>query len=411
MAQHINEHLTVNNNQSGQSYTVPLVFMISLFFMFGFITALNDILIPHLKGLFMLTNLEAQLVQLCFFGAYFIMSIPSGWIISKIGYKKGIVIALGGVGTGLLLFVPASMIVSYPFFLFALFVVGSSITVLQVAANPYIGALGNPETAAARLNLAGVFNSLGTTIGPWIGAFFIFIGETASQSEKAEAVRVPYIGLALFAALLAFLIYLSKLPAIEYSTSETVSDQKNIFSYRHLILGAVAIFFYVGAEVTIGSHLIEFLAQPDMGGYSQLKAAEFVSYYWGGAMAGRIIGIFVLMKVKADKGLAFVSAAALLLVSIGMLTNGIVSAVAIVAIGLFNSVMWPCIFPLALKGLGKNTSRGSGILVTMVVGGAIIPLVQGFLADALNYHMSFGIVFICYAYLLYFGLVGHKQVN
>jgi FHS family L-fucose permease-like MFS transporter len=398
------------------NYTVPLTLMISLFFMFGFITVLNDILIPHLKGLFKLTTLQAMLVQFCFFGAYFIMSIPAGWIIGKIGYKKGLMLALSVVATGLLLFVPASIFIYYPFFLFALFVVGSGITVLQVAANPYIGALGSPETASTRLNLAGGFNSLATTIGPVIGSALIFINESASDEAKAQAVRIPYVGLAIFAFLIALAINFSKLPELAglgggTKDADEADNGKGAWGYQHLVLGALGIFFYVGAEVAIGSILIDYLSQPFMGGLKHDEAAKYVSLYWGGAMVGRFIGFVVLQKIKAEKGLVFVSSAAILLIAIGITVPGSIGMWAIVAIGLFNSVMWPCIFPLSLAGLGKYTSQGSGILVMMVVGGALIPLLQGFLADKIGYQSSFIIVLFCYAYLLFFGLKGHKIVN
>lgn len=408
------ETYTATNLDQKQNFTIPLMLMISLFFMFGFITVLNDILIPHLKGLFKLTNVQAMLVQFCFFGAYFIMSIPAGWIIGKIGYKKGLMLALTIVATGLLLFVPASMFIYYPFFLFALFVVGSGITVLQVAANPYIGALGSPETASTRLNLAGGFNSLATTIGPIIGSALIFIDSSASDVAKAEAVRIPYVGLAIFAFLIALAINFSKLPELAglgKSSEDSSSDGKGAWGYQHLVLGAIAIFFYVGAEVAIGSILIDYLSQPFMGSLKHDEAAKYVSLYWGGAMVGRFIGFVVLQKIRAEKGLVFVSLAAMLLITIGMTVSGVVGMWAIVAVGLFNSVMWPCIFPLSLNGLGKYTSQGSGILVMMVVGGALVPLLQGFLADVIGYQFSFVIVLFCYAYLLFFGLKGHKNLN
>jgi FHS family L-fucose permease-like MFS transporter len=394
-----------------RSYTVPLTLMVSLYFGIGFITALNDILIPHFKDLFHLKNVGALLVQFCFFGAYFVMSVPSGLIVSRIGYKSGIVAALSLMGLGLLLFLPASMIIFYPLFLFALFVVGSGLALLQVAINPYVGALGAPETASSRLNLAGGFNSIATTIAPKVGAAFIFIAAGASAAQLAHSVRLPYLILAACAFAMATITRFVSLPdVIEKNVAGSASDG-SAWQFRHLRLGAFAIFFYVGAEVAIGSIMISYLGQPSMGGLTHAEAARYVSLYWGGAMIGRFIGFVALRRIKAQKALAFVSLAALLLVATTIVTHGHVAMWAIVACGLFNSVMWPCIFPLSVSGLGKFTSQGSGILITMVVGGAIIPVVQGFLADAFGYQHSFAIVLLCYAYILYFAVRGYRNLS
>jgi FHS family L-fucose permease-like MFS transporter len=394
-----------------RSYTVPLTLMVSLYFGIGFITALNDILIPHFKDLFHLKNVGALLVQFCFFGAYFVMSVPSGLIVSRIGYKSGIVAALSLMGLGLLLFLPASMIIFYPLFLFALFVVGSGLALLQVAINPYVGALGAPETASSRLNLAGGFNSIATTIAPKVGAAFIFIAAGASAAQLAHSVRLPYLILAACAFAMATITRFVSLPdVIEKNVAGSASDG-SAWQFRHLRLGAFAIFFYVGAEVAIGSIMISYLGQPSMGGLTHAEAARYVSLYWGGAMIGRFIGFVALRRIKAQKALAFVSLAALVLVATTIVTHGHVAMWAIVACGLFNSVMWPCIFPLSVSGLGKFTSQGSGILITMVVGGAIIPVVQGFLADAFGYQHSFAIVLLCYAYILYFAVRGYRNLS
>jgi MFS transporter, FHS family, L-fucose permease len=396
---------------AGNSYTVPLTLMISLYFGIGFITALNDILIPHFKDLFHLKNVAALLVQFCFFGAYFVMSVPSGWIVSRVGYKSGIVAALSLMGLGLLLFLPASLIIFYPLFLFALFVVGSGMALLQVAINPYVGALGRPETASSRLNLAGGFNSLATTIAPKIGAAFIFIAAGASAAQLAHSVRLPYVILAGCAFAMAIVTGFVDLPDVIEKTAARSASDGSAWQFRHLRLGAVAIFFYVGAEVAIGSIMITYLGQRSMGSLTHSEAARYVSLYWGGAMIGRFIGFVALRKIKAQSALAFASAAALLLVGTSIFSQGHIALWAIVACGLFNSVMWPCIFPLSVSGLGKFTSQGSGILITMVVGGAIIPLVQGFLADAFGYQRSFVIVLMCYAYILFFALKGHRNLS
>lgn len=439
------------------NYTLPMVLMVALYFSIGFITALNDILVPHFKDLFHLTNVRALLVQFCFFGAYFVMSIPSGKIVGRIGYKAGIIAALCTMGCGLLIFVPASMVISYAVFLFALFVVGSGLALLQVAINPYVGALGRPETAASRLNLCGFLNSLATTIAPKVGAAFIFIAAGATAAELAHSVRTPYVVLAVFTFLLAAVTRFVHLPEVIEKSADGVTGEGHAWSFRHLRFGAVAIFTYVGAEVAIGSILITFLSQPSMGGLSHVRAAVFVSLYWGGAMVGRLIGSYALRSIRAENALRAVASAALALVfvtifaqvtvihcverifsrdslirwanvlvyhvptaihsvairsavasAISTFAHSPIAVVAIVSCGLFNSVMWPCIFPLSVKGLGKLTSQGSGILVMMVVGGAMIPEIQGLLADKFGYQHSFVIVLFCYAYLVYFALRGYR---
>ncbi len=394
--------------ERSESYVLPMVLMVSLYFSIGFITALNDILIPHFKLLFSLDNVHALLVQFCFFGAYFVMSLPSGKIVSRIGYKPGIIVALCTMGMGLLLFVPASIVISYPVFLFALFVVGSGLALLQVAINPYVGALGKPESAAARLNLCGGLNSLATTIAPKVGAAFIFIAAGATAAELARSVRTPYVILASFTFLVAIVTYFVHLPELIEKPAEGSTDGGSAWQFAHLRFGALAIFTYVGAEVAIGSILINFLGQPSMGGLSHAAAAGYVSLYWGGAMVGRFIGAYALIYIRAERALAAVAASALVLVAATIFGHGHIAIWAIVSCGLFNSVMWPCIFPLSLKGLGRFTSQGSGILVTMIVGGAVIPVTQGWLADKFGYQPSFIIVLLCYAYLIYFALSGYK---
>lgn len=394
-----------------RNYTIPLILMVSLYFGIGFITALNDILVPHFKDLFHLTNVTALLVQFCFFGAYFVMSLPSGWIVGRIGYKRGIVVALSVMGLGLLLFLPASVIIFYPLFLFALFVVGSGLALLQVAINPYVGALGSPETASSRLNLAGGFNSFATTISPKIGASLIFIATGASAAQLAQSVRKPYAILATCAFAMAIITAFVQLPdVIEKGGVKSASDG-SAWNFSHLRLGALAIFFYVGAEVAIGSVMINFLGQPSMGGLSHEAAARYVSFYWGGAMIGRFIGFAALRRIRAQRALAFVSLTASLMVITAIAAHGHIAMWALVACGLFNSVMWPCIFPLSVQGLGRFTSQGSGILITMVVGGAVIPVIQGFLADSFGYQRSFAIVLLCYVYILFFALRGHRNLN
>jgi MFS transporter, FHS family, L-fucose permease len=392
------------------NYTLPMVLMVSLYFSIGFITALNDILVPHFKDLFHLTNVLALLVQFCFFGAYFVMSIPSGMIVGRIGYKAGIITALCTMGCGLFIFVPASIVISYPVFLFALFVVGSGLALLQVAINPYVGALGKPETAATRISICGFFNSFATNRAPRIGAALIFVAAGATSAELARSVRMPYLTLGCFTLLLALVTAFIPLPVVlgNEPAAEAGAIRGHAWSFRHLRLGSVAIFAYVGAEVAIGSIMINFLGQTSMGGLSHLEAATYVSYYWGAAMVGRLIGSFALPYVHTERALAGVSVAALVLITATIFGHGSIALWTTVSCGLFNSVMWPCIFSLSVKGLGRFTSQGSGILVMMVVGGAVIPVMQGLLADKFGYQHSFAIVLLCYAYIVYFALRGYR---
>jgi FHS family L-fucose permease-like MFS transporter len=410
MAVGINRESTTPIATGSASYTLPMVLMVSLYFSIGFITALNDILVPHFKDLFHLTNVRALLVQMCFFGAYFVMSLPCGWIIGRIGYKRGIIAALCTVAAGLLLFVPASIVILYPVFLFALFVVGSGFALLQVAINPYVSVLGAPDTAAWRINICGIFNSSATTIAPKVGAFFIFGAAGATTAVLAQSVRLPYVILAGYTLLIALITLFVPLPELIEKNDKTAlsKDGGSAWNFRHLRFGAIGIFCSVGTEVAIGSIMINFLGQPSMGSLSHAAAASYVSFYWGGAMIGRIVGSVALLKVKAQHALLAVAGLAATMVAITMFAHGHIAMWAIVSCGLFNSVMWPCIFPLSVKGLGKFTSQGSGILIAMVVGGAIVPVIQGFLADHLGYQYSFAIVFLCYAYLVFFAMSGYK---
>lgn len=390
------------------SYLVPLILMVSLYFGIGFITAMNDVLVPHFKDLFHLSNLRALLVQFAFFGAYFLLSVPSGWIVGRIGYQRGIVVALSTMGLGLLLFVPASMLITYPLFLGALFIVGCGLALLQVAINPYVGALGSPETAASRLNLAGFFNSLAGTLAPRVGAAFIFSAAGATAIELASSVRIPYLTLAVIAFVMAFLAGIVHLPSVLPPAQKRSALGRSAWSFRHLRFGAGAIFAYVGAEVAIGSLIINYLGQPSMGGMSHAEAAKYVSLYWGGAMVMRLVGFFALQRVKQAHALTLVSICAIVCVTTAILAHGPLAMWTIVSCGLFNSVMWPCIFPMSLAKLGAYTSQASGLLVTMVVGGAIIPEIQGALADRFGYQPSFLIVLACYVYVFFFAVIGHR---
>jgi FHS family L-fucose permease-like MFS transporter len=405
-----------NNN------TFALVVLTSLFFMWGFITCLNDILIPHLKEAFTLNYTQAMLIQFTFFGAYFIVSLPSGIIVDKMGYKRGIVIGLCTAAIGTLLFYPAAGIRSYPLFLGAFFILAAGITLLQVAANPYVAILGKPETASSRLNLTQAFNSLGTFLAPFFGSFLILSEATkvagemtaADKAAAAASVQMPYLLLTAALFIIAAIIFKTKLPVIKGGDLKALNGgaaggavHDSAWKYPHLVLGAVAIFVYVGGEVAIGSFLVNFMGDEKIAGFTAEKAGYFVSLYWGGAMVGRFVGSWVLRRIKAGKVLAFNACVAFVLVVLTMLTTGYVAMGTILLVGLFNSIMFPTIFTLGVDRLGEHTGQGSGILCMAIVGGAIVPLLQGFFADRIGIQHAFFLPALCYLYIAYYGMKGH----
>jgi len=406
-----------------------LSILTSLFFIWGFITCLNDILIPHLKAMFTLDYTQAMLVQFCFFGAYFMMSVPSGYYVDKMGYKNGIITGLFIAGLGCLLFYPAAGAHSYALFLGAFFVLASGITLLQVAANPFVTVLGSPETASSRLTLTQAFNSLGTTLAPYLGAVFILSVSTKStneihlfdaqqlvtvQVEQATAVQNAYLLLAGVLFALAIIFALIKLPTIQSQSHQNEQTKTTLISawhYPHLILGAVAIFVYVGSEVAIGSFLVSFLGQTHIAALSVQDAGKYVSFYWGGAMIGRFVGVALMQKIQSSRLLAFHALAAVLLILTAIFAKGDLAMWSLLAVGLCNSIMFPTIFSLALNGLGSNTGQGSGILCAAIVGGAIIPLVQGMIADNVGLQMALFLPVSCYFYIGFYGLRYSKIVN
>jgi len=430
----ITENSTSNKNSSSpvqKTYVKELVVLTSLFFMWGFITVLNDILIPHLKAIFSLNYFQAMLVQFSFFGAYFLVSIPAGFLINKFGYKNGIIIGLITASIGCLVFYPSAIIASYPLFLTALFILAGGITIIEVAANPYVTILGPAKTASSRLNLTQAFTSLGTTLAPLFGAVFILAEGIKATSElaflsaenlgtakilEAATVKAPYLGIAAILIVLAAVIAMFKLPKIneEQEPIEIVlpeKKRKSAWSFRHLTLGAVGIFFYVGAEVAIGSFLVNYISQDFVLGIKEAEAGKYISFYWGGAMVGRFIGSYVLTKLDSGKVLSFNAAVASILVITTMVTTGHVAMWSILLVGLFNSIMFSNIFALSIEGLGKFRSQGSGILFAANVGGAIIPLLQGSLADTIGIQYAFIIPVICYWYLVFYGMKGSKKVQ
>lgn len=408
------------------TYKGALAVMTTLFFMWGFVTVLNDVLVPHLKSIFDLTYARVMLIQFSFFSAYFIFSIPSAKLIDWIGYHKTMVVGLFTMGVGAFLFIPAASAASYPLFLTALMILAAGITALQVAANPYVAVLGPAETASSRLNLAQAFNSLGTTIGPYLGGALILTAVPLSMESvrqlspealqayrihEASSIKLPYIVIGLTLFVLGIAIALFRLPAMPQAERRGAADpQTSVWKHRNLVLGTVGIFGYVGAEVAIGSFLINYLSQPNIGNVSVLVAARYVSYYWGGAMLGRFVGSAILQKVRTGTVLGIAAAAACLLVCTSMLTLGHVAMWSILLVGFCNSIMFPSIFTLGIAELGPLTGEGSGLLVMAIVGGAIIPVIQGAIADRVGIHHAFILPAICYLYIVYYAFRGSRPV-
>lgn len=398
----------------------------AIFFMWGFLTALNDVLIPHLKAVFELNWTRTMLIQFTFFGAYFVMSVPAGWVVDRVGYKLGIVIGLLVAGCGALMFLPAAQIQWYYLFLAALFTLASGITLLQVSANPYVSLLGEPARAASRLNLAQALNSLGHTTAPLIGGMLILgtavLGaeqlaaltqqqQQAYQAAQAQSVQVPYLGLAVALFALAAIVFALRLPALAEATGRGDARRhtfSEVLRIPHVRWGVLAIFVYVGAEVAIGSFLINYIAQADIGAMSEADAAKYVSFYWGGAMLGRFVGSALLLRVDARRLLALYAAIACILLATTISTHGPLAMWSVIAIGLFNSIMFPTIFTLGIERLGPMTEKASSLLVMAIVGGALVPLAQGMLADKIGVQTAFALPLLCYAYIIWYGLRGSR---
>ncbi len=436
----------VAGRSDGKNYRGALAIITTLFFVWGSLTSLNDVLIPYAQHVFKIKLAASMLIQTAFFSAYFVFSIPASKIISWIGYKRAVLVGLATMVAACLCFYPAARVPSFPFFLGALIILATGITVLQVAANPYVAVLGNPRTASSRLNLTQAFNSLGTTIFPWVGAHLILkttslaiSQDTAQQGDAVIKLYVYFFATVL--TLLAIGIGVSRLPEMqsaEHSLGEKVND--SVWNHPNLVYGAIGIFVYVGGEVAIGSAIANYLALDNIGGFISASsipdaaeryraalgiAAKYISLYWGGAMVGRFIGSVILQKMKPGKLLAFAAAMAALLVTISVLTNGPIAMWSVLAIGLFNSIMFPCIFTMAIDELGPLTGDGSGILNMAIVGGAIIPYLVGKAGDWINHayypamshgetswgqgiHYALIATTLCYLYILFFAVSGSK---
>ncbi len=439
------------------NYKSALVVVTTLFFMWGSLTSLNDVLIPYVQHVFNIRLAASMLIQTAFFSAYFIFSIPAAKIIDWIGYKRAIVVGLLTMVAACLFFYPAAKIPSFPFFLAALIILATGITILQVAANPYVAVLGPPRTASSRLNLAQAFNSLGTTIAPYIGGLFILSTAPKSMDEirqmssdvlqayrlqQASSIKGPYLALGLIAIALGIAIAAFKLPPVPEAERHTGdrSSQTSLWKHPNLIFGAIGIFVYVGGEVAIGSSIANYLALDNIGHLvspsivpdaaaryhaALAEAARYISLYWLGAMVGRFIGSALLQKIKPGKLLALSAVLAALLVTVSVFSNGHLAMWSILAVGLFNSIMFPCIFTMGIAELGPLTGDGSGIMNMAIVGGAVIPFLVGQAADLINrshypamtqgetswgqgIHYALIIPTLCYVYILFFALSGSK---
>ncbi|RLD40808.1 MAG: MFS transporter [Bacteroidetes bacterium] len=450
----------MHNNSTQKSNTSAFISLTFLFFMWGFMTVLNDILIPYLKDAFHLNHTQAMLVQFAFFAAYFvgsliyfIVSVISGDPINKLGYKKGIIAGLIVSAIGALLFYPAAQFHIYGFFLTALFVLGLGFTLLQIAANPYVAILGSERSASARLNLAQGFNSLGTTLAPVVGGFLIFT--FFKDAQGSDAVKIPYFIFALVFLSLAVFIKFTPLP--RFTNRDDAAPGFGALKHRQLVFGMIAIFMYVGGEVSIGSMMINYLGLPEIGGFRKVDASVYVAIYWGGQMTGRFLGAvslsnmqnknlkialmigiailatlivglstswwnarifglflvanlvaFFLGKSVANRTLYIFAMVNIVLLVVALTNSGRAALWSIVAMGLFNSIMWSNIFTLSITGLGKYTSQASSLLVMMILGGAILPVIMGLVADGFGVHLSFIIPVFSYIYIAFYGMNGYK---
>ena len=449
--------------EAKKSYTSSLIILTTLFFMWGFLTCMNDILIPYLKEIFVLKYWQAMLIQFCFFGAYFIgsliyylLSLRIGDPINRIGYKNGIIIGLVISCLGCLLFFPAAQFKMYGFFLGALFILGLGFTMLQIAANPYVAILGSPQTASSRLNMSQAFNSLGTTIAPVLGGYLIYEYFFSHGSSGGEAVKIPYIIFGLIFFIGAVVFKFIKLP--EFVNEDEVVRGTGALKFKNLSYGTLAIFMYVGGEVTIGSFLINFIGLESIMELEETAAKNFLAYYWGGTMIGRfsgalslsamektkkyalmivlstlsfaliffitrmefqtvlpyiaIIGLnfvaFVIGKGTAGRTLGLFASISMFLIALAIFSSGSLAMWALIAVGIFNSIMWSNIFTIAIDGIGKYTSQGSSLLIMAILGAALVPVIQGVLADVIGLQESFVVPLFCYIYIMFYGFYSSK---
>lgn len=396
------------DDQQAKSYLPALFSLGVLYFMMGFITCLNDTLVPFFKNGFDLSYSQSSLVQFYFFLTYGIMSIPAGKLVERIGFKNGMVMGFSIAAFGALLFYPASVWHQYFLFLAALFILAIGIVLLQVAANPYITILGPSKTASSRLTLIQGVGSIGTTVAPIFGAYFI-LSPLHDASAGSEAVQYPYVGIALLLVIIAIAVSKLSLPVIKMSAASKpgAEGRRSIFSFRNLNYGAIGIFMYVGAEVSIGTFLTNYIS--DNIGIAEKDANRYVSFYWGSMLIGRLIGSYLLQRIKPSKVLSFCAVMAISMILVSIFSEGRVAVWTMILVGLFNSVMFATIFSLSVNGLGEYTTKASGILSTAIAGGAIVSYAQGLIKDSYPWEIAFMIPLICYVYILFYGLNGYKQ--
>jgi len=386
-------------------YRKALLSLTVLFFMMGFITCLNDILVPFLKQVFELSYTQASLIQFCFFGAYGLTSIPASKLIEKVGYQRGMVLGFIVTAIGCLLFFPAVSFHKYSLFLGALFVLATGVVLLQVAANPFVSVLGPPETASARLTMTQAFNSFGTFLAPFFGSILIL--STLKNGMNSEAVKYPYLFIAAVLVVIAVILGRMKFPELPKSAvGEEEGAWGSVFKEPNLLLGMLGIFTYVGAEVAIGSFLVNYVMENVA--MAETDAANYIAFYWGGAMVGRFLGIYTLKLFSPGKVLCFHSLLAIALIMISINSTGMVAVYTMIAVGLCNSIMFPTIFTLAIKGLEKSAEKASGLLATAILGGAIIPLITGWTADTSGLRMAFILPAVCYGYIAFYGIKARK---
>jgi MFS transporter, FHS family, L-fucose permease len=408
-------------------YVAPLILVTSLFFLWALGVNLNDILIPHLKKAFQLTDFRSSLIQTAFFGGYFLAALPAGWLMERIGYKRGMLIGLLTCATGAVLFIPAASVRLYGFFLFALFVMACGQGVLEVAANPYVTILGPPESSERRLNLAQSFNSVGAVVTPIVGAAFILSGVEYSRSQlsamtsarlqafqvaEANTVKVPYLVIAGLFLTVAALIFFSKLPEVREIDGETeelssARGLRGLWPYKHLLKGVLAQFFYVGAQVGVASFIIRF-AQYSMPGLSEKQAANYLKLHLLGFMIGRFAGSAIMKRIAAPRLLSLFAISALICLTVVLMGNTAAPMWALVLLGFFHSIMFPTIFALSLKHLGPHTKLGSSLLVMSIIGGAIFPAMMGYISDRSSIRYAFWLPFVCHLYVLYFAVSGYR---
>jgi len=427
---------------SNKSYKSALIFLTTLFFLWGFITVLVDSLVPRLKDVFEMSYAKTVLVQFAFFTAFFVVSVPAGAILSKIGYRKGIVLGLIIMALGCLLFYPAAEFRNFTIFLIGYFTLAGGITVLQVAANPYVALLGSEEGASSRLNLSQAFNSLGTTIAPVVGALFLLSDSVKTSEEinalstlekvdyyaaEAATVQTPFLLIATFIGVLAVVFAFIKLPKVMQESPK--GGYLSLLRNKLMLMGALGIFVYVGAEVSIGSFLVNYFDDMNLAvlvaenelmmniantiastfnkSFSNSDPKSllgiFIIFYWGGAMIGRFVGAYLTKIIAPGKVLSIFALLAILMIVISINTQGLLSMWSILAVGLFNSIMFPTIFTLTLEGLGDLKAQASGLLCMAIVGGAIIPFVFGGLIDSFGFKTAFILTMLCYGYILYYG--------